>query len=122
METTTFTYQYSAQESREAEAIRKKYMPKEMDKLARLRSLDKQVRMAGVIVALSLGIIGVLLFGVAMCFGLGVFEMGVLAIPFGIVGVLFMAPAYPIYKHLHNKKKEELTTEILSLSEEITGE
>jgi hypothetical protein len=33
-----------------------------------------------------------------------------------------MAPAYPIYKHLHNKKKEELTPEILALSEEITGE
>ncbi|MBR2611848.1 MAG: hypothetical protein IKC72_02150 [Clostridia bacterium] len=119
METTSFTYQYSAQESREVEAIRKKYLPKEMDKMARLRALDRQVQMAGVVFALSLGIIGVLLFGVAMCFGLGVFEMGVLAIPFGIVGVLFMAPAYPIYKHLHNKKKEALTPEILALSEEL---
>ena len=122
METTSFTYQYSAQESREVEAIRKKYLPKEMGKMTRLRALDRQVQMAGVVFALSLGIIGVLLFGVAMCFGLGVFEMGVLAIPFGIVGMLFMAPAYPIYKHLHNKKKEELTPEILALSDEIAGE
>ena len=53
MEATSFTYQYSAQESREVEAIRKKYLPKEMDKMARLRALDRQVQMAGVVFALS---------------------------------------------------------------------
>ena len=119
MESTTFTYAYSAQEHREVEAIRKKYMPEEMDKMARLRHLDRQVQNAGVVASLCLGIVGVLLFGVAMCFGLGVFEMGILAIPFGLAGIALMAPAYPVYKHLHKKKKEELSPEILALSEEL---
>ena len=39
MENDSFEYTYSAQRQREVEVIRKKYLPKEEDKLAQLRRL-----------------------------------------------------------------------------------
>jgi len=122
MKNNTFIYSYSASQQSEIEAIRKKYVPKEMDKMERLRRLDSKVQGAGMIEALCLGIIGALIFGVAMCFGLRVF--GAIwwpAIPVGLVGLSVMLPAYPLYKKLHNKKKEELAPEILKLAEELSG-
>ena len=120
MKNNTFIYSYSASQQSEVEAIRKKYLPAETDKMERLRRLDDKVQNAGVIESLCLGIIGVLIFGIAMCFALGVFGSAWWsAIPVGIVGMAAMFPAYPLYKHLHNKKKEALTPEILALSEEL---
>lgn len=120
MENSTFTYQYSATRNSEIERIRKRYLPKEENKLERLKSLDRKVQNAGMIESLCFGIIGVLVFGVAMCFGLGVFNtMMWPAIPFGIIGILLMLPAYPLYKYLYNRKKNELAPEILRLTEEM---
>ena len=120
MENNTFTYQYSSARNREIESIRKRYLPKEENKLERLKELDRKVKSAGMIESLCFGVIGVLVFGIAMCFGLGVFNtMMWPAIPFGIIGIMLMLPAYPLYKYLHNKRKNELAPEILRLSEEI---
>lgn len=116
----TFTYQYSAKQSREVEAIRKKYLPQEESKLDRLKKLDSKVQSAGMIPSLCIGVIGMLLFGIGMCFGLGVFGGAVFfKYLFGIVGIAVMLPAYPVYKYLARKTKEELTPEILQLSEEL---
>ena len=38
----TFSYTYSAKQQAEIQAIRKKYLPREEDKLAQLRKLDEQ--------------------------------------------------------------------------------
>ncbi len=117
-----FTYQYSATQNKEVEAIRKKYVPHEIDKMERLRQLDDKVQGAGVMESLCVGIIGILLFGIAMCFGLGVFgTVWWPAIPIGMIGVATMLPAYPLYRYLYNKKKEELAPEILKLTEELIG-
>lgn len=120
MEKNTFTYRYSAAQSKEAEAIRKRYVTHEADKLERLRLLDGKVQQAGVAESLCLGVIGVLIFGLAMCFGLGALGSAWwLSFPLGIIGIAVMLPAYPLYRYLYNKKREELTPEILRLSEEI---
>jgi len=120
MENSTFTYQYSATRNSEIERIRKRYLPKEENKLEKLKSLDRKVQNAGMIESLCFGIIGVLVFGVAMCFGLGVFNtMMWPAIPLGIIGMLLMLVAYPLYKYLYNRKKNELAPEILRLTEEM---
>lgn len=122
MENSSFTYQYSAEQSREAAAIRKKYVPHEVDKMERLRRLDAQVREAGMIESLCIGIIGALVFGIALCFGLDVFGTAWWpAIPIGVVGIALMLPAYPLCKYLYDKKKEALTPEILKLTEELIG-
>ena len=122
MENNTFIYNYSAKEAREVEEIRKKYVPQAQDKMERLRHLDNKVQSAGTVEALCLGIIGLLIFGVALCFALGVLGTAWWpSIPIGIVGLGVMLPAYPLYRHLYEKKKAELTPEILRLVEELTG-
>lgn len=116
----TFTYQYSAKQSREVEKIREKYLPQEESKLDRLKKLDRKVQAAGMVPSLCIGVIGVLLFGIGMCFGLGVFGgAAFLKYLFGIVGIAVMLPAYPVYRYLARKTKEQLTPEILQLSEEL---
>ena len=118
--TNSFTYSYSAVNNKEIERIRRRYLPQSEDKMETLRSLDARVQSAGMIESLSLGIIGCLIFGIGMCFGLGVFGGGEwLALVFGGIGTLVMLPAYPLYRRIREKTKARLTPEILRLSEEI---
>ena len=122
MENSTFTYNYSAERNNEVEAIRRKYMPKEENKLEKLRRLDLRVQNAGMIESLCIGTVGALVFGIGMCFGLDVFNGSDLISVFLCgLGALVMIPAYPIYRYISNKTKAELTPEILRLSEEIIG-
>ena len=117
MENNSFNYNYSATRNREVESIRRKYMPKEESKLEKLKRLDLRVQMAGTVEALSLGIIGALVFGVGMCFFLNVFAgADWLSAVLMILGSAIMIPAYPIHRRLEQKTKEELTPEILHLS------
>ena len=120
MENNVFTYQYSAKQNSEVERIRSKYLPREESKIETLRRLDSRVRSAGVISSLVIGIIGSLIFGIGMCFGLDVFAgSDWLTLVFSFLGAAVMLPAYPIYKHRSRKTREELTPEILRISEEI---
>ncbi len=115
-----FNYRYSAAQNKEVEDIRKRYMPQSESKMDRLKKLDSQVQMAGVIQALTIGIIGCLIFGIGMCFFLGVFtgEAWLTALLM-IVGTIVMLPAYPTFRYISRTTKERLTPEILRLSEEI---
>ena len=120
MENKSFSYNYLATRNKEVESIRRKYMPHEESKLETLKRLDCRVQMAGTIEGLCIGIIGALVFGIGMCFGLDVFVGATwLTVLFMIMGTILMIPAYPIYKRIARKTKEELTPEILRLSEEI---
>ena len=120
MENNTFSYKYSAARNKEVENIRKKYIPHGESKLETLKKLDLRVQTAGMIEALCLGVIGSLVFGVGICFFLGVFAGGILpATVLMIIGAMLMIPAYPIYRRIARKTKAELTPEILRLSEEI---
>ena len=115
-----FTYRYSAKQNREVEHIRQKYLPREENKLETLRKLDTKVQMAGTIPSLCLGVIGCLIFGIGMCFGLDALAGADWLTPlFCIIGVITMIPAYPVYKRISRKTKAELTPKILRLSEEI---
>ena len=120
MENNTFSYNYSAARNKEVEKIRRKYMPKKESKLERLKKLDLRVQMAGTIESLCLGIVGVLVFGLGMCFFLDVFAGAAwLTVLLMVLGAVIMIPAYPIYRRIARKTKAELTPEILRLSEEI---
>jgi F0F1-type ATP synthase assembly protein I len=95
-------------------------MPREESKLERLKKLDMRVQMAGTIESLCFGVVGVLVFGVGLCFFLDVFAGAAwLSALFMIIGSLIMIPAYPIYRRIARETKTELTPEILRLSEEI---
>ena len=120
MENNTFSYNYSAARNKEVESIRKKYIPHEESKLERLKRLDRKVQSAGTIEGLCFGIIGALVFGIGLCFGLDALAGAAwLTALFMIIGTLLMIPAYPIYRRIASKTKAELTPEILHLSEEI---
>ncbi len=120
MENNTFSYQYSAVRNKEVENIRKKYVVHEESKLDTLKKLDARVQIAGVIESLSIGIIGALVFGIGLCFGLDVLTgADWLTLLFAVFGICLMLPAYPIYKHISRKTRSRLAPEILRLSDEI---
>ena len=120
MENNTFVYQYSSSTNKEVEKIRKKYTPAEESKMEKLKKLDGRAQSAGMIEALTVGIVGCLIFGLGMCFGLDALKGAEwMTVLFCLIGIVIMLPAYPVYKYISNKTKAELTPEILRLSEEI---
>lgn len=109
-----------------AESVAKDYMPKETNKVRQLKKLDERAKLPAFITAMTLGIIGTLIFGIGMCFGLSVFGTGeifmVIGVLAGIVGAAICIINYPLYKKLLKKGKEKYAFEILELAKEITGE
>ena len=122
MENTKFIYSYSAEKKNEAEMIRRKYLPREETPLERLKSLDARVGRAGVIESLIMGIVGCLIFGIGMCFGLDVFAgADIYTVAFCLLGALIMAPAYAVYKRISGRTRARLAPEILRISEELVN-
>lgn len=120
MENNVFNYRYSATQNKEVERIRERYLPKEESKLDALRRLDRRVQGAGTLTGLIVGIVGCLLFGIGMCYGLDVFAgADIWTLLFCILGAAVMLPAYPLYRLIAKKTRDDLTPEILRLSEEI---
>ncbi len=116
----TFKYTYSAPVNKEVEQIRNKYLPQEVDKFSELKKLDYKVQSAGIAESLAVGITGCLIFGIAMCMGLDVIGGGMLfAVILGIVGVIVMIPAYPVYLKVSRKAKTKYSPQILELADEI---
>lgn len=116
----SFEYTYSAKEQEEIEKIRKKYLPREEDKMELLRKLDKDVTKPGTIWSLVIGIMGCLLFGVGMCCTLvwvdSLFGVGIVV---GVIGMVIMGVAYPIYIRITKKQQEKMAPQILALAEEL---
>lgn len=117
----TFEYTYSAKQQEEIERIRRKYMPKEENKMELLRKLDRDVTKPGTIWGLIMGIIGCLLFGVGMCCTMvwadALFVPGIII---GIIGMVVMGIAYPIYIKITEKQREKIAPQILELTEELS--
>lgn len=117
----TFEYTYSATQQEEIEKIRRKYMPKEEDKMELLRKLDRDVTKPGTIWSIVLGVIGCLIFGAGMsCVMVGPKTLFVIGIIAGLVGIAIMAAALPIYKKITEKERERIAPQILALTEELT--
>ena len=120
---TTFIYNYSAKENKEVQEIRSKYLPREESKLEELKRLDYTVQNSGMIESLCAGIGGILMFGLGLCLamqviGSGVFNI-VLGILLGIVGMIGMIAAYPVYRKIAQKAKVEYAPRILQLTDEL---
>lgn len=120
-EETKFEFTYSAKQQQEVENIRKKYLPKEEDKMETLRRLDKSAETPGLATSLAVGIIGSLLLGVGMCCVMvwsGYFFIPGILI--GIFGLATAGSAYPLYKKITKKQREKIADRILKLSEELS--
>lgn len=117
----TFEYTYSAKEQEEINQIRKKYLPKEEDKMELLRKLDRDVTKPGTIKAIIVGVIGCLIFGAGMSFAMvWTDSLLVVGIVLGIIGMGIMALALPIYQKTTAKERERIAPEILRLTEELS--
>ena len=125
MENHSFEYTYSAQQQKEVEDIRKKYLPKEEDKMERLRKLHAIPTQKAQAASLAVGVIGALIMGTGMSLAmtdigsvLGSLAMA-LCILVGIVGMVLVALAYPLYNRVLRKEREKIAPEILQLSDEL---
>lgn len=118
----TFSYTYSAKENQEVLNIRKKYMPQEKSKLDELKRLDNLVQSSGVMEALCAGIGGALIFGLGFCLTMKVIGNTVwLGVFLELLGTVGMVLAYPVYRKLFAKAKEQYAPRILQLTEELSG-
>ena len=126
----TFHYTYSAKEQEEIKAIRKKYAAPEQteDKMAQLRRLDAAVTQKAAAFSLVFGIIGTLILGIGM--SLAMTDIGMLigldggitmlaGILIGVVGIVLICFAYPVYNSILRKEMERIAPEIIRLTDEL---
>ncbi len=126
----TFKLTYSAKEQDEIKAIRKKYTAPEQpeDKMAQLRRMDAGVTQKATMVSLVFGVIGALLLGLGMSLTMSDFskilgahqDMAMLiGIITGIIGIILVSLAYPLYNRIVKKERERIAPEILRLTDEL---
>lgn len=123
-----FRYTYSAKEQEEIRSIREKYetpVEKE-DKMGQLRRLDASVTSKATTVSLVVGILGALILGSGMSLimtdigeALGTFWTLILGICVGVVGIILVCLAYPIYNRTLHKEREKAAPEIMRLTDEL---
>lgn len=125
---TTFTYTYSAKEQAEVEQIRKKYLSPQEDKMAQLRRLDRSASQIAQAWAISVGVIGILIFGTGM--SLFMSDLGellgayrnqamMIGVIIGLIGLVLVALAYPVYNRILKKERQRIAPEILRLTDEL---
>ena len=125
-----FNYTYSAKEQEEIKAIRKKYAVQEKteDKMEQLRRLDAAVTQKATSVSLVFGVIGALILGMGM--SLAMTDIGknigllggmamLIGILIGIIGIVLVSVAYPIYNFIIKKEREKIAPEIIRLTDEL---
>jgi hypothetical protein len=125
MENNSFEYTYCAERQQEIEAIRKKYLPKEEDKMEQLRRLHSIPTQKAQAASIAIGVLGALILGTGM--SLCMTELGaamghwamVIGILVGVLGLIMVALAYPLYNSVLRKERRRIAPEILRLSEEL---
>ena len=128
MEQPSFEYTYSAQRQQEVQEIRRQYLPKEEDKLDTLRRLHAIPTQKAQAASLAVGIIGALIMGCGM--SLIMTDIGtilgapsnlamLIGVPIGIVGMVLVCLAYPVYNRTVKKEREKIAPEIIRLADEL---
>lgn len=109
-------------EKQQIEAIRKEYLPKkEPTKFEKLKKINNKVKFIPSAIALTIGII------FTLCFGLGLtmileWNLTVAGIIVAVISLLPISLAYPIYNHLDKKMRKKYADTILKLSDELLNE
>ena len=121
----SFNYTYSAEQQQEIAHIRSKYLPKEEDKMEQLRRLHNSASKKARTQAIVIGVVGALIMGTGMSLcmtELSGFLGGTamfIGVPVGILGIVLVALAYPVYNRVLKKERARIAPEILRLSEEL---
>ncbi|MBP3434944.1 MAG: hypothetical protein J6K62_01265 [Clostridia bacterium] len=122
-----FEYNYSAKEQAEIKRIREKYEPPRTEsKLEQLRRLDAGVTQKASVWALVVGVVGALVMGGGMSLvmtdlgdKLGLPYAMAIGVVLGVIGLVGVALAYPLYNRVVAKERERIAPEILRLTEEL---
>jgi uncharacterized membrane protein YccF (DUF307 family) len=123
----SFSFTYSAAQMQEVENIRKKYLPKEEDKMEQLRKLHNCPTQKAKAWSIAIGVIGTLVLGTGMSLAMTdlAAAMGSLAmllgILVGVVGLILIALAYPVYNRVLKKERQRIAPQILRLTDELMG-
>lgn len=121
----TFQMTYSADEQEEIQAIRKKYVTPEEDKMKQLRSLDAKATSTATSLSIAIGVLGTLVLGLGMSLIMSDFGniLGTLALPVGIIagiiGMIILGYAYPLYTKTLKKERAKIAPEIIRLTDEL---
>lgn len=117
----SFNYTYSAKQQAEIDNIRKKYLPKEADKMEHLRKLDKNATKLGTVASLIVGIVSTLVMGFGMCCTMLWNEhLFIPGIVIGVIGIIGICAAYPLYVRITQKQRTKIAAEILQLADELS--
>lgn len=87
-----------------------------------LKKLDSKVQNPPMAVAISLGVIGLLTFGLGMTFFLEWKNLWICGIPFALIGAIIIAIAYPMYRLIYNKLQKKYKAKILEIANELLEE
>lgn len=117
----SFEYNYSAptqKERREVEYILSQYTSPSSNKVERIKKLDKKVKRLPMVVAITLGVVGALTFGLGMSM---VLEWNLLVVGSIVCGVgcIPMAIASSVYNKIYSRQKKKYGEEIIKLSSEL---
>lgn len=120
-----FQYSYTAPtqtERREIQRIRDAYaVKKEQDGFARLQALHNKVQTPPRILAITLGVLGTLLFGAGLACILE-FSKYVLGAILAAAGIFPLAFAYPVWKGMITARKKKYSEQIITLSNSLLDE
>lgn len=121
-----FTYSYSVpteNEKKEIEEIKRRYQneTKEESDFTKLKKLDNKVKKLPSIISLTLGIVGILIFGLGLTMILE-WKLLVWGIIVTLVGCIPTVIAYPVYSFIFKLNKEKYGDEIIALSEKLLNE
>ena len=93
--------------------------------MEQLRKLDRQVTQKAQAWAIALGVVGALILGTGMSIAmtdltgfLGGTAMFI-GIPVGLIGIVLVALAYPVYNRILKKERQRIAPEILRLTDEL---
>ena len=115
-----FQYSYSAPQHEEVRKIREKYMPKVETPMEQLRRLDESCGKKGTALSVVMGSLSTLILGIGMCccmvWGGMMFVPGIVI---GMIGLVGVGAAYPIYNKVTQKERQRIAPEILQLTDEL---
>lgn len=115
-----FEFSYCAPEQEEIRRIRERYLPPQerKTKLDLLRELDAGVTWRGTMCSIALGTVSSLVMGLGMSLCM-VWQRIAPGIVIGVIGMIGVAAAYPVYRRVTDREKKRITPQILKLTEEL---
>ena len=122
----TFEYNYSAQQSQEAQMIRAQYLPKTENALDELKQLDRKVKRPPAVFAYVFGSFSAIIMGGGMSLVmtdigsmLGMAETQIPGVVIGIAGMVMAIINYPVYKRVLADRKTKYAEQIITLSDKL---